>query len=881
MADAEVKFKFDLQMQEVTNTLEALKKALADVGKQLAGAGGAPKGGGGGEPKQGGGGVDKQKERLLVMQELQKAMQGLQAAAVASSTAIQQMLDHLGSAGAKSGGVQALVAEFEKLKGLVDEVGAGLGNAGVVNVDQESITALQEALRLVGVQAQNAQHALAGMVSVEGYDPDKLGVLHELVGIYRDLAVEAREAAMYAEKFAQAAPALNQEGKDLEEKVKRLEEQIKGLQGVIAEREKEIEQLERSAERLDKHKKATEEDAAATEKERFAMELSIMTKQQLIAKIRELTKAQEEAAKAQDAEGYEHYTMLLGVAKSKLREVNNELNLQKMAYLQQAQAVKQMSGTLEELGENVSTMGEAAEEGELDLVGMAEGAMEFYSQLQAGLGPMGWFMLALQQLQNVINNEIQLQKELNALEQSRQDAIKAEADAYEAVAIAMNKVSDEEEKLNALNNLKQAYRDINYELDTYNSNLDKSLEKLGEKDNLLKEEQKHQRELRKLQLEGMLTEGKITQDQYAREMLKLDEETAIQAAEAAAKRKKEEADIKGKKARKTGAALERGRHVYQETRIRRGRFKTDDRVVEALMREEEALRQRLQALEDKMNETYAAYEEAGRLTVSSDKFLNDPLKLMIDVWGGNLIHRATLGGDIFENPVTGSAEAATKKLDAAMQAYRTASEVLKRFMEKRNQMLGEGMTYESYLSGLEQAKRELEAAEAELKKLEEENKNAAEEANKANEAATDAAESVGRVRKQAGENRAAREANLDARKRADEKKEAENRAASATKLKKRARNVLQYDEAFLEEGDKGAQKGLQWLGKKGIGYAEDGEITAKTAQRVLEVAEDFKRTKSKADDDILRAFLSMVDTVKGGDKKLKQRFEKLKYEMGR
>lgn len=814
--------------------------------------------------------------------ELQEAMRLVGERAQSANAAIAAMLELLGNAEVKSGGVKALIAEFERLRGLVNEVGAGFGNVGQFKVDAENIAALQEALRLVGVQAQNAQHALAGMVSVEGYDPDKLGVLNELVGIYRDLAVEAREAAMYAEKFAQAAPTLNQEGKDLEEKVKRLEEQIKGLQGVIAEREKEIEQLERSSERLDKHKKATEDDAEATEKERFAMELSVMTKQQLIAKIRELTKAQEAAAKAQDVEGYEHYTELLGVAKSKLRETNNELNLQKMAYLQQAQAVKQMSGTLEELGENVSTMGEAAEEGELDLVGMAEGAMEFYSQLKAGLGPMGWFMLALQQLQNLLNSEIQLQKELNALEQSRQDAIKAEADAYEAVASAMNKVSEEEEKLNALNNLQQAYRDINYELDTYNSNLDKTLEKLGEKDNLLKEEQKHQRELRKLQLEGMLTEGKITQDQYAREMLKLDEETAIQAAEAAAKRKKEEADIKGKKARNTGAALERGRHVYQETQIRKGRFKTDERVIEALMKEEEALRQRMQALEDKMNEAHAAYEESRGFDFSVGKILGDPLKLIIDLQGGNITYRAINGKDLFDNPITGTIEAAEKKLDAAMQAYRTASEALKRFMQKRNQMLGEGMTYESYLSGLEQAKRELEAAETELRKLEEENKNAAEEANKANEAATYAAESVGRVRKQAGENRAAREANLDARARADEKKEAEKFAERRRRLKGRAQDVLSYDREIREDEDKEAERYLRWLQKNGVdSISADGVISKGTAQKLLEAVEAFKRTSSKADDAVAEALLSMVKTVKGSNGKLQRKIEQAKYELGR
>lgn len=876
MADAEVKFKFDLQMQEVTNKLEALKKALADAGKQLAGAGGAPKGGGGGEPKQGGGGVDKQKERLLVMQELQKVMQGLQAAAVASSTAIQQMLDHLGSAGAKSGGVQALVAEFEKLKGLVDEVSAGLGNAGVVNVDQESITALQEALRLVGVQAQNAQHALAGMVSVEGYDPAKLGVLHELVGIYRDLAVEAREAAMYAEKFAQAAPALNKEGKDLEEKVKRLEEQIKGLQGVIAEREKEIEQLERSAERLDKHKKATEEDAAATEKERFAMELSVMTKQQLIAKIRELTKAQEEAAKAQDAEGYEHYTELLGVAKSKLRETNNELNLQKMAYLQQAQAVKQMSGTLEELGENVSTMSEAAEEGELDLVGMAEGAMEFYSQLQAGLGPMGWFMLALQQLQNVINTEIKLQKELNELEESRQAAINAEADAYKAVAMAMQEVQNEEQKQQSLATLKQAFVDINAELVTYNEQLALSQEVLDKQNAALQEEFKHRQSLRKLQLEAQLTDGKITREQYEREMLVLDEEAAVNSAEianAAASKRAQDAQGRLTRTKGTFARVEKIRKRKEDVR---GKYKVSEHVVSALQAEDEKL---TKSLEDAKAKADALEEELNDMRRSLDIFATT---------GELFAGIADLGG-ILDADYKGERdrffstqyERVTRKLNAANEAYGAALNALTTFRAKRDKLLGKGMTYQTYLEGLEHITKELELAEKAVGEAQAELDAAQKEAAESAAAAAEAEENVRNVRKRARETREAREANLDARKRADEKKEAENRAASATKLKKRARNALQYDEAFLEEGDKGAQKGLQWLGKKGIGYAEDGEITAKTAQRVLEVAEDFKRTKSKADDDILRAFLSMVDTVKGGDKKLKQRFEKLKYEMGR
>lgn len=266
----------------------------------------------------------------------------------------------------------------------------------------------------------------------------------------------------------------------------------------------------------------------------------------------------------------------------------------------------------------------------------------------------------------------------------------------------------------------------------------------------------------------------------------------------------------------------------------------------------------------------------------SDTVFNDPLKLMIDVWGGNLIHRATLGGDIFENPVTGSKEAAEKKLDAAIHAYRTASEVLKRFMEKRNQMLGEGMTYETYLSGLEQAKRELEAAEAELKKLEEENKNAAEEANKANEAATEAAESVGRVRKQAGENRAAREANLDARARADKKKEAEKFAERKRRLKGRAQDVLSFDRDIREDEDKEAERYLRWLQQNGVdSISADGVVSKGTAQKVLEAVEAFKRTSSKADDAVAEALLSMVKTVKGSNGKLQRKIEQAKYELGR
>ncbi len=872
MPDVEVKLNIEAEYKQALQAIALMGKALeavqAKAKNMLAETNGMMSGLGGSVS------VTADAQGIV---ELQEAMRLVGERAQSANAAIELMLSLLGNAEVKSGGVKALIEEFERLRGLVNEVGAGFSNVGQIKVDAENIAALQEALRLVGVQAQNAQHALAGMASVDGYDPAKLGVLNELVGIYRDLAVEAREAAMYAEKFAQAAPTLNQEGKDLEEKVKRLEEQIKGLQGVIAEREKEIEQLERSAERLDKHKKATEDDAEATEKERFAMELSVMTKQQLIAKIRELTKAQEAAAKAQDVEGYEHYTELLGVAKSKLRETNNELNLQKMAYLQQAQAVKQMSGTLEELGENVSTMGEAAEEGELDLVGMAEGAMEFYSQLQAGLGPMGWFMLALQQLQNVINTEIKLQKELNELEESRQAAINAEADAYKAVAMAMQEVQNEEQKQQALATLKQAFVDINAELVTYNEQLALSQEVLDKQNAALQEEFKHRQSLRKLQLEAKLTDGKITREQYESEMLVLDEEAAVNSAEvanAAASKRAQDAQGRLTRTKGTFARVEKIRKRKEDVR---GKYKVSEHVVSALQAEDEKL---TKSLEDAKAKADALEEELNEMKRSFA-----PLATTGELLAGI----ADLGGSLSsdykgerDRIFSTQYERVVKKLNAANETYGAALNALTTFRAKRDKLLGKGMTYQTYLEGLEHITKELELAEKALGEAQAELDAAQKEAAESAAAAAEAEENVRNVRKRARETREAREANLDARARADKKKEAEKFAERKRSLKGRAQDVLRFDRYIRDDEDKEAERYLRWLEKKGIdSISADGVVSKGTAQKVLDAVEAFKRTSSKADDAVAEALLSMVKTVKGSNGKLQRKIEQAKYELGR
>ena len=119
--------------------------------------------------------------------------------------------------------------------------------------------------------------------------------------------------------------------------------------------------------------------------------LEAKTRRELEAEIKRLIAARKEAAAAGDTKRYAALTDQLGRVKKAYADMRNAANLNKAALMGQANAGMQFAGTLSSLGAQLKS-------GKADLAGVANGVLSLGMALKAGLGPIGWAMVAIEGL---------------------------------------------------------------------------------------------------------------------------------------------------------------------------------------------------------------------------------------------------------------------------------------------------------------------------------------------------------------------------------------------------------------------------------------------------------------------------------------------------
>lgn len=150
--------------------------------------------------------------------------------------------------------------------------------------------------------------------------------------------------------------------------------------------------LKQSARAAEKEAEDAKREAAAQEAVAQQMKLSSMKARELTEEINRLSAARKEAANAGNATNYEKLTGDLVRAKKALSEYNKEVNISKSALLNKAQAGMMAAQQLGGLAQQVRS-------GSVDMASMASTIMSVSMALKAGLGPIGWVMMAVQGLQ--------------------------------------------------------------------------------------------------------------------------------------------------------------------------------------------------------------------------------------------------------------------------------------------------------------------------------------------------------------------------------------------------------------------------------------------------------------------------------------------------
>lgn len=148
---------------------------------------------------------------------------------------------------------------------------------------------------------------------------------------------------------------------------------------------------------------AIEKEARKEKENAYAMKLAAMSKTQLAAETRKLIEERKKAAAVGDVAAYQKLTAQLGLCRTAMRGLVQQQQVNKIAMLQQAQTVAQMGGQLESVVGGIANFGKAAKEGSVNVTGLASSVMSLSMAIKAGLGPLGWALMAVQGLQMAWN----------------------------------------------------------------------------------------------------------------------------------------------------------------------------------------------------------------------------------------------------------------------------------------------------------------------------------------------------------------------------------------------------------------------------------------------------------------------------------------------
>lgn len=305
----------------------------------------------------------------------------------------------------------------------------------------------------------------------------------------------------------------------------------------LLETEKQAVEVKKAANvETEKNIALTQQKTEAEDKDKFAMEVSLLSMQQLVEKLKELQEARKAAAEAQDSEEFNRLTGQFNQAKEQMEKLNVQMNLGRIAYVQQIQLANNFAQSLTGVVDGVQSIGEQAEKGELNIVGLA-GAVQnaifsFQAMSQLGLGWVGGLTLAIQALQAVWNSYAKQQQKIAEIEKENAKVLENEKTLYNELATARAEYDAQVALATSLKALKTEYEGIK-------SNLADSLKIIEESTraemvrlSIVKTEEEYKRLQERYELGRAYKRGDISEEEYRKQLLDL--ETAQQVSEAEA-----------------------------------------------------------------------------------------------------------------------------------------------------------------------------------------------------------------------------------------------------------------------------------------------------------------------------------------------------------
>lgn len=190
----------------------------------------------------------------------------------------------------------------------------------------------------------------------------------------------------------------------------------------------------------EKRSRASEQSAAALERERAEMEaiqaqmeLEAKGREGLIQELNRLNAARSAAAKAGDVEAFRTLDAQVQQVRSAYEKMNQSLEVAKIGMMGQMQLALQVGGTLQ-------SFGDSCRNGTASVMGLANATLALGTAIKAGMGPLGWVMLAIQGLTMA----------WDWYSASQEEAAEAERERLEANNEALARHMEQVQKLAAL-----------------------------------------------------------------------------------------------------------------------------------------------------------------------------------------------------------------------------------------------------------------------------------------------------------------------------------------------------------------------------------------------------------------------------------------------
>jgi len=574
----------------------------------------------------------------------------------------------------------------------------------------------------------------------------------------------------------------------------------------------------------------TNEVAAADAKEQKAMQLATKSRNELIKTLKRLQKELKEAAEAQDVEKYRAVEQEIAETRSAFEKQNQVLELNNIQLGQQAQNGMMVANTL-------TGMANGMKDGTLSAGDFANGILSIGAAMKAGLGPIGWLMLAIQGLQAAWDFFSAEDKEEEEVRKKRADDMKRLAEITDNARTALEAYNRTELSKKALAAVQGYYANINRELERQIKNIERATQAELARLAITQDEEEHKRTMKRAQLGRQLTAGTITQEEYDKAIYDMNEQAIKQGLDDDVTTA--EAELKDAEA-KVDAATE----AYEEMAAKAGKISAERSKYGKKLTEE-----RLKLMQDE----YAA------LSKETDEAIAEWKKLIVEEADEELI------------------AAAEERVKAAQAASMEAAENIWQAYDKVH---GEG----AFASSGYTTDEAIAAMVADRKDLDEQYKVATDELNahrKASDSLYDtrtaaknkvqsAKDTRTRELRQLAEERVEEEKGRSLQKLLDEKQKAATELAKleTAELKRRSKNAKERAKAARAAGD---AEGAAVLENLATLYKDEVAQRSKAAKNKAAVdaarkkTEQAAPTQGKRTDDVLREAEQLANRIAKGE----------------